>query len=199
MGVINTTDPKYQTYSSSQAQKLDWPYYDTIGLPAAGTEFNMFSIGLGGLTAAGLPKMITDTNLPANSATPNGQIFEIRAIRFEYTAIADRASADLVSLNKFLSGTAVRFSVVGMADLFSSMLPEIMGIPVLWHNPTAATINETVLSKGRFSGIRPLNVPIMLNEQTSFNVRLNFAAAVPAALVGDLLRCYLEGFLIRAS
>ena len=63
MGIINSQNPNDKTYSRI-GDKLDWGYYDTLTLAAAGTEFSMFQVGIGGLNAAGVVKTNSDTNLP---------------------------------------------------------------------------------------------------------------------------------------
>lgn len=199
MGIINSQNPNDKTYSRI-GDKLDWGYYDTLVLAAAGTEFSMFQVGIGGLNAAGAVKVISDTNLPASGQIPNGQNFHVRAIRCEFISHAAKATADINTFYTWLSTATLRIFVPGKDAMFSTHITEILGIPLLLNvTPTAAGDNLLIMSQGRYTGVRPLNVPLVLEEQTSIEVRINTPAVAGAALVGDFLRVYLLGVLVRAS
>jgi len=186
-----------KTYSSA-GEKLDWTYYDSLVLAAAGTEFSLFQIPIGG---GATPKTLADTNVNLGGMIPNGQNFTIRAIGAEYLSHNVKASADIDLLYNFLRVATVRFFITGKDALYSKPLTEIMGIPLLFHSvPAVAGNNENIFSMGRFVGINPLNVPLILDEQTSYEVRVNIPAALGAiSLVADIVRISLRGILIRRS
>ena len=49
------------TYAAT-GEKLDWTYYDTLTIQAAGTEFSMFQVPIGGTQFAAV-KTLAQTNM----------------------------------------------------------------------------------------------------------------------------------------
>jgi hypothetical protein len=183
------------TYSNL-GEKLDWSYYDKLVLAAAGTEFTMFQVpvGQGGKTLA-------DTNMKTAGQVPTNQGFIIRAVRAEFLSHAVKATADLELLYNWLRVVTVQLFIDGKDAIYQKPLTEIMGIPLLFHvTPTVAGNNELIGSMGRFLGINPLNIPIMLGRNTHFEVRITYPTALGAVnIVGDELRISLGGILERLS
>lgn len=183
---------------SNLGEKLDYSYYDTLTIAAAGTEFSLFQNPIG---SGATPKTLSDTNMTMGGMIPQGQKLRIRAIRAEYLTHAVKATADIIILYNWLRAVTVRFFITGKDALYSKPLTELMGIPILFNvTPTAAGDNLLISSMGRFLGINVLNVPITLAAMTNFEVRINYPTALGAvSIVGDFLRISLGGILVRAS
>jgi hypothetical protein len=184
------------TYSAL-GEKLDWSYYDSLVLAAAGTEFSLFQSPIGG--PAG--KTLADTNMTLGGQIPSAQNFTVRAIRAEYLSHAQKNTADINTFYQWLRTVTVRVFITGKDALFSKPLTEVMGISMLWSTtPTVAGDNILISAMGRFTGICPLNVPIVLAGNTNFEVRVNYPTALGgASIVADVLRISLAGILVRAS
>jgi hypothetical protein len=197
MNMNALTEMQRGTYSAL-GEKLDWSYYDSLTLAAAGTEFSMFQVPIGGGATA---KTLADTNMTTGGTLPQGQKFRVRAIRAEYLSHNQKATASIDLLYQFLRAVTVRFFITGKDAIFSKPLTEVMGIPMLFSvTPTAAGDNLLISSMGRFVGVNVLNVPITLASLTNFEVRINYPTALGAtAIVGDILRISLAGILVRAS
>ena len=186
------------TYGAS-GEILEWSYYDRATLAAAGTDISLFQNPIGSTAAA---KTLADTNMTSPGSIPQGQNFKVRAIRAEYGSHASKASADIDTLYNWMLSANIRVFITGKDALFSKPLTEVMGIPLLWHTvPTVAGNNEIISSFGRFNGVSPLNIPIILAALTPFEVRLSFPTALGggSTLIGDFVKVSLLGILTRAS
>jgi len=177
---------------------MDYTYYDSLLLAAAGTDFSLFQVPIGG---GAVPKTSAQTNMISSGVIPQNQHLVVRAIRAEYLSAGVKASADIDTLYTWLQSVVVRVFISGKDALFYKPLTEIFGIPMLLHvTPTVAGDTELIAAMGRFLGVNPLNIPITLAALTTFEVRISYPTALGgAAIVGDSLRIGLSGVLTRAS
>lgn len=178
------------TYKGS-GDVIDFSLYDTAELAAATTEYRMFQVprGQGG-------KGLQDTNMQAGGQLPVGQKLYVKAIKVQYLADAALDAAHKLALNTFLFNASLNFFIEGKDTYGRWPLAEIFGVPML-ADQTTATVDA--ISTGRFVGILPLNLPIILASQVSFSVNLEANGAGAAALDGDKIKVSLAGILKRLS
>lgn len=182
------------------ANVIDHSYYDRLTLVAAGTSFPLFQVPLSGTVGAAV-KTIADTNNPLGGMIPKGQLFKIFSIKASFLSHAVKATADIDTFLNWLGSAVLSLSVLGKAIMFQRPLFEVMGIPIAFHVTPAATLNELQMSVGEFRNGIPLNIPIILAEQTPYEVRIDYPTALGGgnALLGDFIRISLDGILFRRS
>jgi hypothetical protein len=172
---------------------IDWSYYDTIVVAAGTTSHSMFSVP----RSAAKPQHLT--NMLLGGQMPNGQRHTVHAIKFMYTTSAVRGSALVQNYYDLLNQSTIEFFIPGKDSLLTVTLMELAGMASNFAlTPTVAGDNVDV-NRPRFHGIFPLNSPIILAGQTTFEVRLTHWVAAAAALNGDFIRLSLNGKLERAS
>jgi len=174
---------------------LDWSYYDTLTIAAAGVDFPLFQVPVG---QAG--KTYALTNMPS-VGIPNGQNFVVTSVRVEYLSHATKGTADIDTLYTFLLSTWLRIAIPGKDALFLKPLTEIMGIPILWHTlPSVAGNNDLISAMGRYTGWNKLDVPLTFIQLDPLDIKISYPTALGAiSLVGDFVRVSLHGVLKRLS
>jgi hypothetical protein len=176
-------------YSASTAEILTGvPLFDTITLATGTTTgvVRMFqnTVGQSGKTAA-------DTNMVSAGNIPGGNAHIIRSIRVVYTGAAQLATAaDVHTLYAMLNGTLCELAINGKSPAVQMVLSELMGI-TFGHSAAVAAGNQ--FNQDTVAGVYHLKRPIVLEENMSFEVRLNFTSAVVAAQNADKIKICLEG------
>ena len=155
--------------------------------------------GIGENDPGGNPKTLADTNVQGGQGLPVGQKLYVNAIKLLYTSTSATGldAAGVNSLQEMLEQSVLTVEIAGKANYGQWKLNEIMGAPIQAQVAAAATLNN--FSYGRFLGIYPLNLPIVLASQVFFNVTINHTVAPAAALDGDWLTISLSGILERLS
>jgi len=190
-GYPKNKDMRKGTYSS-KGEVLDWTYYDTLSLLSTVLSTNLFTTGLSGGAVA---KTLAQTNMPIGGQLPARQRFTISRIKVMYLAHAGISIANLVYLYTMFKQTTCEFIIENKGAQFEHTLQELLGACTLV--PTAATSDSITLIQPRYHGIFPLNIPIVLAENTIFKTRMIHQVAANAALDGDLLQIGLAGVLER--
>lgn len=172
---------------------LDWSYYDTAALDPAVNVYPMFTV------QKSAAKPLNQTNMTLGGQIPNGQRMTVRHIKAFYISAVAHATADVQSLYSFLDNSTMEIFIPGKDSLLTVTLAELMGAATLFAlTPTVAGDNIPLMQP-RYHGIFPLNSPIILAGQTSFEVRVTTWVAVAVALKGDMWMLSLNGKLERAS
>lgn len=177
---------------SAFGEKLDWTYYDTNAIANSTTAMRFFALseGQGGKTRA-------DTNMTAAGQIPTGQRLTIHRIKLMYKSVP-YTTAEVEKFMNVLDQCVLTFQIPGKDSILTLSLQECFGISTLLSLIPAVTVNVP-LPLPYFHGMYPLNKPIILAEQTQFNVIVTPYTAPAAALVGDRLRIGLNGILERRS
>ena len=183
---------------AKSGEVMDWSYYDSITLLSTTLSFNMFQSAVGQSS-----KRLDQTNMTANGLIPTGQRFTIHRVKILYTGQAgtwvSAGTAQLQYLFTALNKSTLEFKIPGKDSLLVLTLQELLGDALqIVVAPTTAG-NSLDAPKCRFSGIFPLNKPIILAEQTSFGVLVTHQVANNAALDTDILKISLNGILERRS
>lgn len=191
------------TYKGS-GDVIDYSLYDRVVLDFTTPRLNhrMFQAGVGQNSPAGVPKTQADTNVQGAQGIPVGSKLYINAIKIIYTAEENRAAAELQLIQQLLEQTTFNFRLSGKDTYGLWKLTELMGTPMnVVVTPAVAGDNEIPVSVGRFVGIYPLNLPIVLAQQVFFEVLLEHwdAAATYTDLDGDWINVSLSGILERLS
>lgn len=171
---------------------FDYTLFDRDAL-ATGDTFNLyFQNGVG---QAG--KTLADTNVRGAGGIPKGQRLTIGAIKVFYTANAVADAATLQIWQEMVENAIVTFTIEGKANYGIWPLKELFNVPVgIVAQDTTEALSQSI---GRYVGILPLNLPIVLSSLTTFELRVDHGVAVNAALDTDWLTFGLNGVLERLS
>lgn len=186
------------TYKDS-GDIIDYSLYDRIDMLSTRLESLMFVAGVGQNDPDGNVKTLADTNVQGSNGLPVGQKLYVNAIKLFYTStVATGLTTALVnSLQEMIENTVLTIEISGKANYGQWKLNEIIGVPIQAQVAAAGSLNN--LSYGRFLGIYPLNLPIVLAQQVNFDVRIQHLVAPAAGLDGDWLTVSLSGILERLS
>lgn len=178
------------TYKPGSGQILEWTYYDRFTLAAATQKFKMFqeAINQGNKTLA-------DTNMIRGGAIPQAQHFVIHNIFCSLYPNANEAVGDWPDITNFLQETVLEFNIANKSPQGQWTLDEIFGsaLPGAFDVSTPAS---EIIARSPFSGHKPLNEPIVLAAQTTFDVTVELLTASDAALDGFKFRVNLQGELV---
>lgn len=186
------------TYGGS-AEFLQKEIFDTVTFATADVTnaVKTFSFFDPSRSAA---KTKADTNLQTNQL-PKGQhlstqVLMLQAYRSDATAITQ---ANLLALIQALQSSYMTVSIQGKAASWDGPLSRILGLSLsaVGQEGSANNIIETfrMIANGNYV----LNIPIVLEQLTTFNIDFSLTNAPTADLVGWSLRLSLSGGFVRAS
>lgn len=185
------------TYKGS-GDVIDWTFYDRFTLAAAALTHNLFTVGVGQVDpVTALRKTFADTNMIGAVMVPQGAKFYVRGVAIEYQALATRTEAAILSMFNMLEEAVLNVSIFGKDTYGRWTLSEIMGAPI-YANGVAAT-SGSLVSTGRFVGIKPLNLPLVIASQVQFNLDITMLTASAAGIDNDKVKINLVGILERLS
>jgi hypothetical protein len=197
-------DLRKGTYSQG-GEKIVFSYYDTCFIVASSTTaMHFFQSAQGQIANNGsTTKTLQHTNTSLGGQIPRGQKMRIDSIKMLYTAVAAFSAATILAWYKFLADTTLEFLINGKDSLLTITLQEVLG-PAALIIPTVASSTGTELQARiilpRFHGIYPLSTPIVLAEQTNFEIRVTPQVATAATgMTGDYLKLCINGMLKRLS
>lgn len=188
------------TYKAS-GDIIDWSLWDTITLANATASHRMFVNGLG-VVVAGAARQLADTNVEGRQGgIPQGQKLYVKAIKAFYTQDSDdHTEAFVKNWYAMLEQTTINIVISGKASYGQWTLAELFGQSVgMIMEPAAAADNYSLATVSRAVGILPLNLPIVLASNVTFDVTLQHWTAVNANLDGDKIKLALCGILERLS
>lgn len=190
------------TYKGS-GDILDWSIWDKaiIDGTTPTTEHRLFTNGLGSNDAAGNVKTLADTNVQGRQGgIPQGGKLYVKAIKVFFWFDDEASEAVYQSFLDMVETTTLDLRIYGKDSYGQWGLDELFGMPtkgiVL---PAAAGDNNPPMSWGRYLGIMPLNLPIVLASNTTFYVEVRHWADPDAALDDHLLKVSLSGILERLA
>jgi hypothetical protein len=183
---------------------IDYSLYDRIVLDFTTPRLQhiMFQAGVGQNSPAGVAKTLADTNVQGSQGIPVGSKLYINAIKVIYSAEENRTAAELQLIQQLLEQSSFNFRLSGKDTLGLWKMTEMMGAPVnAVITPAVAGDNEIPVSTGKYIGIFPLNLPLVLAQQVHFEVIINHwdAAATYTDLDADWITVSLNGILERLS
>ncbi len=184
---------------NAQGDQIDYTYYDRLALHNASgaIEREWFVNGIGqDDPVTGVRKTIADTNV-RGGAIPEGQAFNMFALKFWYEAQAVMTEAERISWNQWVHGATIEFLIESKNQYGTWKLSEIMGAVDDSQVTASATGQAFSPSRGVFNGIKPFNLIIPLPRLTSYSVRLTQGVASIAGLDEDFLCCGMVGVLNR--
>lgn len=186
------------TYKDS-GDIIDYSVYDRLDMLSTTLEHQLFVTGVGGNDPAGNIKTLADTNLVGSNGLPVGQKLYVNALKIFYTStdVEGWDAADINALQEMIEQTTLTIEISGKANYGQWKLNEILGVPVQGQGVVAAL--GQLASYGRFLGIYPLNLPIVLAQQVNFRVIVEHHAAASDLLDGDWMTISLSGILERLS
>jgi len=175
---------------------LDWVMYDRFALLAATQEHILFNLQEGG-TRAGAALTAADTNNIGGVPLPIYNKFTIWEITVQYQAIALRNNAALQLVLDLWRQTIVRFLINGKDEMFRLPLYYFASAFQFTLVPTVAGDNITPPGLATYEGIFKMKIPIVLQMQTPWEMRVQLIAASGGGLDGDLIDFMLRGELDR--
>ena len=188
------------TYKAS-GDIIDWTLWDTVTLATATAIHRMFVNGLG-VVVAGAARNLADTNVEGRQGGfPQGQKLYVKAIKVWYTQDDTvHTEAFVQQFYAMLERTTINIVISGKASYGQWTLAEIFGLPIgMIMEPAAAADNYALSTVARSVGILPLNLPIVLAANVTFDVTLQHWAAPNTNLDGDKIKLGLCGILERLS
>lgn len=178
----------------SEGDELDWTYYDEALIAAATLTHRLFTTPLG---SGG--KTLDQTNLTLAGQIPQGQLLDVRSIKFMYTSSAAKATAGIQDLFTMFARTTVSIKLQNKETMGQWTVQELCGLNfAVAVTPTVAGDNLP-FPQPKFHGIFPLNKKIVLAALTPFEVTVIHHAAAPATAANDRFKIGLAGILTRVS
>ncbi len=101
-----------------------------------------------------------------------------------------------------LAKSTLEFKIPGKDSLLTLTLQELLGPATLCADTPTVSGDTIRFIQPRYSGIFPLNKPIILAEQTTFGVLITHQTAPDSTLygtTGDIIKISLNGILERRS
>lgn len=190
-----TQDLNQGTYTRGGERLSGWSYYDTFLMASTVATQRMFTV------PQSAAKPLDLTNMTIGGQIPAGQKLKIFNIKLFIATAAAVGTAVVQNLYDMLSRTTIEVIIENKASMLTLTLQEILGVSTLTAvTPSVAGDNIPVISP-RFHGIYPLNMPIILQQLTPFEVRVTHqaAAAFPQALDNTRVKISLNGELIRRT
>lgn len=179
----------------TEGNVFDYTYYDTAIINHSTLQYNMFQLanGQGG-------KNLSDTNMTVGSQLSQGERLSIGALKFQFFFVAAVTAAIYQEFITFLTNTTLEFIIMNQ-DYGRWTLLELFGIPAAGINEPAVAGNaDAMISIGRFLGIYPLNIPILLPALNTFNIRVTTQVPSSSISIDNCkLRVELAGVLERAT
>jgi len=179
------------------AEILDWTEYFTMQMDDANPRKILFK-NIVGDTYQGRTLTEADTNVIQKNVS-SGHKLTIHAIKIKYLATEIRNDEERQFILDFFRNTTVKFTVAGKDNLGVWSMTEWFGPLQILHVPTTAGDNVPFASVGNYQGIKPLNIPIILAELTTYDVTLESLIPTNAALNNDFVRVELCGELNRKA
>jgi len=180
------------------ADVKQWSWYDSALVVAAIGTDRLFTNPLGSPIGAGV-KNESHTNMTTAGQMPQGIHFSAMAIHFMYSSTAAKATADVQSLYDFFTNTTVELLRASKYSMGQWTVQELLGNATQFAlTPTVAGDNIP-LNQPRYTGIYPLNEPIVFPALIGIEAEVVRHAAPAAALVNDIFKVSLSGLLIQAK
>ena len=175
---------------------IDWTYYDSGILAVATLVHRLFTVPLGGGAPA---KTLDRTNMTTAGQMPQGQRLRSGALRLWIVSAAALGTAAVQLFYDMLRQSTLEIVVPGQDVLGQWTLAEILGASTLLAiTPTVAGDNLPVIMP-RYTGVKVINVPIVLSALTPFEVRITHHVAVNVALANMLIYAGISGRLQRSN
>lgn len=188
------------TYKAS-GDVIDWSMWDTVTLAAATQENRMFINGRGTTVGAAV-RNLADTNvIGRQGGIPQGQKLYVKAIKAVYTQDSDdHTEAFWKDWYAMLEQTTINVDIASKASYGQWTLAEVFNQSVgMILEPAAAADNYALGTVNRGLAILPLNLPIVLAANVTFDITMQHWTAVNANLDGDKVKIILCGILERLS
>jgi hypothetical protein len=191
-----TNNLKSGTYTREGEVLSGYSYYDTVLMSNTVNSHRMFTVP----QSAAKPRDLT--NMTIGGQMPSGQKLTIFNIKVFLCGAAAIDETVLVHLYDMISRSTVDLVIENKAPMLTLTLQELLGAASLFElTPSVAGDNISGQILPRFHGIYPLNIPIVLQELTPFEVLFVHQAAVAnnEALNNVRVKISLNGELLRRT
>ena len=179
------------TVMAGVGQTLWWPFYDKITLDAATLVHTLFAVPAGQDN-----KTIADTNMTGSGGEmPQGQKHEAVALEMYYVSDGAKTAAELQNVLDMFTTTYREFTILNKSPQLQIPLTLLMGSKLTQH-VTGGAAGDQLIGQSIFPGVFELEIPIILAEKTSFDVKITHTTAHKASLDGDQIYVALPGKLI---
>jgi len=197
-GYINALNSLQTGTYKGSGDVIDYSLYDRIDMLSTTLQHHLFQIGVGQNDPAGVVKTLADTNVQGSQGIPVGQKLYVNAIKVMYSSTTAAVTAAILNaFQEMVEQTTLTVRITGKDNYGQWKLGEMFGVPLQMALIDATTASPASL--GRFLGIYPLNLPIVLAQQVQFEVFLEHHVAPSDVLDGDWLTVSLSGILERLS
>lgn len=186
------------TYSGS-GDIFDYSVYDRGLMLSTRLQHRLFKIPYGQNDPAGVLKTLADTNVQSGNGIPQGLKVMVKWIKIFYSAVAVRSQVTEAAIHAMLRETTANLYLFGKDSYGQWTLEELMGNPMSVAVQTAAVNIGYPAAVGRYLGVYPLQIPIVLASNTVYELTITHHIAPAAGLDGDKLRFSLCGVAGRLS
>lgn len=180
------------------ADVKQWSWYDSALVVAAIGVDRLFVQPQGAPIGVGV-KNLSHTNMTTAGQMPQGIHFSAMAIQFMYSSAAAHATADVQSYYDFITNTTVELIRASKYTMGQWTVQELLGASSQFALTPTVGGDNIPLNQPRFSGIYPLNEPIVFPALIGIEAEVVRHAAPAAALVNDIFKISLQGLLIQAK
>lgn len=167
-------------------ESLHAPFYDRMKFSnalALATR-TLFKTAVG-QQREGATLTYADTNIEKSESVPTSQKWTFWALKLYYMATGARTDVQIQGLLDFFRTTTIRCILNSKDDMFRLPLWRFFGATQVISAP-AVTVNSR-FPQGTFMGSFSLNIPIVLQSLTDWELRIEPLVASAAALDGDFL------------
>ncbi len=161
-----------------------FPRYDRIKLKNGVMKHTLFDKKTGD-DRNGVALTLADTNMEEGGQIPNVMKWEINEVWFQYQGIAERDDADVQNILLAINNSVIDLDVVAKFHTLIANLSLFNGAMQFVHGPSIAGDNIFPQSVPIYSGKLIMDVPIVLESQTTFKLKLEHFVDPNIALDGD--------------
>ena len=185
------------TYKGS-GDIIDYTLYDRLTIDQNRSVHHLFQVGVGQNDPLGNVKTLADTNVQGSQGIPVGQKLYVNAIKVMLTSTTIPITAQILGdFQQMIEDTTLTVRITGKDNYGLWKLNEMFGVP--FQAAISEANQSTPTSHGRYLGIYPLNLPIVLAQQVQFEVTIEHHAGTAASLDNSLMSVGLSGILERLS
>lgn len=183
------------TWSANAVTELSDNLFDRFTLVSATTSLVLMNASPAS-TRQGAQLTAVDTN-SVGPQVPSNEDWALHGLGVQYQGVALRTSAGMQLILDFLRQTLFNIEINGQAPVFVGCLGDFFGPSLFAHQPAATQNDYSGAALGQFFGFRKFNVPIPLQNKTTW--QMNMFPSSAAGIDGDKVKLIFDRQRFRNS